>query len=44
VVGKGSGLDSVREALEQLGMTATDDEVAAILAELKAASIARRAS
>jgi hypothetical protein len=25
-------------------MTATDDEVAAILAELKAASIARRAS
>jgi isopropylmalate/homocitrate/citramalate synthase len=42
VFGKGSGLDSVREALEQLGITATEDELGAILIELKAASVARK--
>lgn len=42
VLGKGSGLDSVRAALERLALTATDDVVAAILAEVKAESLARK--
>jgi isopropylmalate/homocitrate/citramalate synthase len=42
VLGKGSGLDSVVEALEKVGMTATPEEVAAILVEVKAASLERK--
>ncbi len=42
VLGKGSGLDSVVDALERVGMTATPEEVAAILTEVKATSLARK--
>jgi isopropylmalate/homocitrate/citramalate synthase len=39
VFGKGSGLDSVQEALDLLNMTATADEATELLAALKAASL-----
>jgi isopropylmalate/homocitrate/citramalate synthase len=42
VFGKGSGLDSVVEGLEQCGLTATDEERQEILVQVKAASLARR--
>jgi len=42
VLGKGSGLDSVADALERVGLTATADEIAAILVEVKAESLARK--
>jgi len=43
VLGKGSGLDSIVDALERVGMTATAEEVAAILVEVKALSVSRKA-
>jgi isopropylmalate/homocitrate/citramalate synthase len=39
VLGKGSGLDSIVDALERLGMKATPEEVAEILTEVKATSL-----
>jgi isopropylmalate/homocitrate/citramalate synthase len=39
VLGKGSGIDSVVAALERLGLTATDEQVLAILDEVKARSL-----
>jgi isopropylmalate/homocitrate/citramalate synthase len=42
VLGKGSGLDSVVEALERVGLTATPEETAAILVEVKAVSLERK--
>lgn len=39
VYGKGSGIDSVAEAVEALGLEATDDQGLEILGELKATSI-----
>jgi isopropylmalate/homocitrate/citramalate synthase len=42
VLGKGSGLDSVTEWLERAGLTATPDQAAVILADVKAASIAKK--
>ena len=42
VFGKGSGLDSVQEALDQLHMTATPDEATEVLAALKAASLEKK--
>ncbi|WP_199434308.1 LeuA family protein [Qaidamihabitans albus] len=41
VYGKGSGVDSVTEALEQLGLEATADQHMAILEELKTVAIAK---
>ena len=43
VFGKGSGLDSVTEALDRLGLTATPEQTTILLAELKQASLARKA-
>ena len=44
VLGKGSGVDNVREYLERIGRTAADDdELLELLAEVKAASLAKRA-
>jgi isopropylmalate/homocitrate/citramalate synthase len=42
VLGKGSGADSVAEALELIGVTATDDEKLRILTLVKDASLARK--
>ena len=39
VLGKGSGIDSVAAALERLGLTASDEQALAILAEVKARSL-----
>lgn len=39
VLGKGSGVDSVAAGLERLGRTATDEEMLAILGEVKARSL-----
>jgi isopropylmalate/homocitrate/citramalate synthase len=39
VLGKGSGLDSIADALERVGLTATPGQVAAILTEVKSASL-----
>lgn len=41
VFGKGSGIDSVAEALDALGLEAKEDQALAILAELKSASLER---
>jgi isopropylmalate/homocitrate/citramalate synthase len=44
VLGKGSGLDNVREYLEKIGRTAAnDDELLELLNEVKAVSLAKRA-
>jgi len=43
VFGKGSGLDSVTEALEQLGLAASADETVILLAEIKRESLRRKA-
>jgi isopropylmalate/homocitrate/citramalate synthase len=42
VLGKGSGLDSVVDGLERVGLTATPEETAAILTEVKAVSLERK--
>jgi isopropylmalate/homocitrate/citramalate synthase len=42
VLGKGSGLDSIVDALERVGMTATPEETAEILAEVKGVSLERK--
>jgi isopropylmalate/homocitrate/citramalate synthase len=42
VFGKGSGLDSVTEALEQLGLTATPEQTAVLVKEIKMASLRRK--
>jgi isopropylmalate/homocitrate/citramalate synthase len=42
VLGKGSGIDNVTEYLEIVGVTATDEQKQEILAEVKAASLAKR--
>lgn len=42
VFGKGSGLDSVAEALDQLGLTATPDETAILLTDIKQASLRKK--
>jgi isopropylmalate/homocitrate/citramalate synthase len=42
VVGKGSGLDSVREWLERLGATASEEQVQDILAAVKTKSLAQK--
>jgi len=39
VLGKGSGLDSVAVWLDRLGITATSEEIAAVLGEVKARSL-----
>lgn len=39
VIGKGSGIDSVKYWLEQLGMTASEENAMRILAEVKAVSL-----
>jgi isopropylmalate/homocitrate/citramalate synthase len=42
VFGKGSGLDSVQEALDHLGMTATPTEASELLSALKDASLQKK--
>jgi isopropylmalate/homocitrate/citramalate synthase len=42
VLGKGSGLDSVAEGLDKLGLEATPEEAQVILANVKAASLAKK--
>jgi isopropylmalate/homocitrate/citramalate synthase len=42
VFGKGSGLDSVHEALDHLGMTATAEQATELLNALKAASLKKK--
>ena len=42
VLGKGSGVDSIVDALERVGLTATPEQVAALLTEVKAASLAEK--
>jgi isopropylmalate/homocitrate/citramalate synthase len=42
VFGKGSGIDSIAEALEQLGLTATNEQALAILGEVKQASLRKK--
>jgi isopropylmalate/homocitrate/citramalate synthase len=42
VLGKGSGLDSIIDALERVGMTATPEKTAEILVEVKAVSLERK--
>lgn len=42
VIGKGSGLDSVQEGLELLGVTATPEQAAEILTDVKVASLAKK--
>jgi len=44
VLGKGSGIDNVREYLEKIGRTAAnDDELLAVLQEVKAAALSKHA-
>jgi isopropylmalate/homocitrate/citramalate synthase len=43
VLGKGSGVDNVREYLEKIGRTANDDELLELLTEVKAVSLGKRA-
>lgn len=42
VLGKGSGLDSVADGLDRVGLKATPEQTMAILMELKAVSLARK--
>jgi isopropylmalate/homocitrate/citramalate synthase len=43
VLGKGSGVESIKYYIEKLGYEATDDEVARILADVKESSLSRKA-
>jgi isopropylmalate/homocitrate/citramalate synthase len=42
VLGKGSGIDSIAFKLDQMGITATNAEMLAVLAEVKARSLERK--
>ena len=42
VLGKGSGVDNVREHLERHGLTADEDQVQALLARVKEASLGKQ--
>lgn len=43
VLGKGSGIDNINDALERIGVSASDDEKLEILAQVKALSLERKA-
>ncbi|MFQ5873179.1 MAG: pyruvate carboxyltransferase, partial [Dehalococcoidia bacterium] len=43
VLGKGSGLDSVAIWLDRIGVKATDEEMQAVLVEVKALSLEKKA-
>lgn len=43
VLGKGSGIDNISDALERIGVSASDDEKLEILAQVKALSLERKA-